>query len=82
MPVAAADFDPATLSEQERQERGISRLPHDLATALLALEKDKLFAEMLSDIGLETYLKVKRADVAYLQGKSATEISKYYRQAY
>ena len=82
MPVAAADFDPATLSEQERQERGISRLPHDLATALRALEKDKLFAEMLSDIGLETYLKVKRADVTYLQGKSATEISKYYRQAY
>lgn len=76
------DGNPAAMSEEDRQERRIKRLPRTLAIALDYLENDPLFKEVFSEIGVETYLKVKRADLDYLKGMSGDEIAKYYRQAY
>ena len=76
------DGNPAAMSEEDRQERRIKRLPRTLAIALDYLENDPLFKEVFSEIGVETYLKVKRADLDYLKGMSGDEIAKYYRQTY
>ncbi len=54
--------DPALLSEEERQRRGIERYPGTLAQALEELERDPLLTEALGSALTKEYLLVKRAD--------------------
>jgi glutamine synthetase len=61
-PVEAVTVDPATLSEEERERIGASRLPLTLDEALVALEQDKVLTEALGAPLAHEYLLVKRAE--------------------
>ena len=54
--------DPGGLSEQERQERGIERLPTNLEEAIDALEKDDVLVTAMGEVLSREYISIKRAD--------------------
>ena len=64
-PGEALNVDPATLSEAERADRGVHRLPASLAAALDALEADQLLMDMLGPLRSTAYLAVKRSEAAH-----------------
>ena len=55
--------DPDTLSETDRERRGIRRYPTSLASALDALERDDVLCAALGDGLAREYLAVKRSEV-------------------
>lgn len=57
------DEDPADLSDEERERRGIARLPETLGLALDVLERDRLLTAALGTTRLRAYTAVKRAEV-------------------
>lgn len=61
-PGAPTEVDPATLSEAERRERGITRLPRTLDEAVVALEADSLLIEALGPLLATSYLAVRRSE--------------------
>src|SRR6201999_1168188 len=63
-PGEAVNVDPATLSDQERADRGIKRLPSSLDEALDALEADQLLMDALGPLRSRAYLAVKRSEAA------------------
>ena len=56
------DVDPGTLGEEEREARGIVRLPETQAEALDALEADVVLAGALGEALLRSYLAVRRSE--------------------
>jgi glutamine synthetase len=62
-PPAAVTVDPDTLSEEERERLGASRLPLTLDEALVALEGDEVLTAALGAPLAHEYLVVKRAEV-------------------
>jgi glutamine synthetase len=54
--------DPATLSDDEREARGIRRLPESLDAALSALEADRVLLDALGDLLARSYLAVRRSE--------------------
>ena len=54
--------DPATLSDEERESRGIRRLPDSLTAALEALEADQLLLDALGEPLARSYLAVRRSE--------------------
>jgi glutamine synthetase len=66
--------DPATLSEQERERRGIVPLPATQAEALDALAADALLTGALGPVLAGAYLAVRRSEwAAYSAGDAAFE---------
>jgi glutamine synthetase len=63
-PGEPADQDPGTLSEAERERRGIRRFPLTSAEALDELEKDEVLTGALGAPLATEYLKVRRAEAA------------------
>ena len=63
-PGEAVNVDPATLSDKERAQRGIQRLPSSLSDALGALEADQLLMNALGPLRSRAYLAVKRSEAA------------------
>jgi len=59
-PGAPLQVDPDSLSDGEREERGIERYPETLSAALDALEGDEVLRETLGDDLFESYVAVKR----------------------
>jgi len=68
-------LDPGSLSEQERERRGIRRLPTSLGQALDALEQDRVLMEALGPLLATSYLAVKRAEIACFQDMRPEEIA-------
>ena len=58
------EVDPATLSEEEREERGIRRLPATQAEALDALAADDVLIDALGPVLAGSYLAVRRSEWA------------------
>ena len=56
------DVDPGTLSETERADRGIERLPETLGDAVEELAGDDAIREAFGDPLFESYLEVKRSE--------------------
>ncbi|MCO8255075.1 glutamine synthetase family protein [Haladaptatus sp. AB618] len=55
------DVDPGSLSESERERRGIERLPQSLGEAIDELEADAVLSDAMGDDLHRTYVAVKRA---------------------
>lgn len=71
--------DPANLSEEERQRRGIRPLPTSMTEALDELAKDSLLMETMGDLMSRSYLAVRRAEErAFSDKDTAFEISKHF----
>jgi glutamine synthetase len=73
-PPEPVEVDPATIDEQERVERGITRLPATQEEALDALEADAVLTNALGPVLAESYLAVRRSEwAAYSTGDEAFE---------
>ncbi len=56
------EVDPATLTEQELEKRGIQALPTSLGAAIENLENDQLLLDALGPVLARSYLAIRRAD--------------------
>ena len=73
-PPEPVEVDPATIDEQEREARGIVRLPTTQAEALDALEADDVLISALGPVLAESYLVVRRSEWdAYSAGDEVFE---------
>jgi glutamine synthetase len=73
-PPEPIDVDPATLTDDERQRRGIEPLPANQAEALDALGADELLLDALGPVLAQSYLAVRRSEwAAYSAGDEAFE---------
>jgi glutamine synthetase len=68
------DGDPAGLSEAERSERGIARLPEQLGDAVDAFAADKVLNDAFGPLLTETLLAVRRAEIDRFAEASPEEI--------
>jgi glutamine synthetase len=69
-PGEPVEVDPGNLSDEERERRGIRRLPESLGAALDALERDTVLTAALGPLLTSAYLGVKRLEIAYFAEKS------------
>jgi glutamine synthetase len=69
-PPEPIEVDPATLSDAERADRGIKRLPATLEQACDNLQADSVLMEALGDLLARSYLTVRRSEA-----KSYAEMS-------
>jgi glutamine synthetase len=73
-PPEPVEVDPATISEDERERRGIVRLPATQAEALDALEGDPVLMAALGPTLAQSYLAVRRSEwAAYSAADEAFE---------
>jgi glutamine synthetase len=73
-PPEPVEVDPATLEEDERERRGIARLPSTQAEALDALQADTVLTGALGPVLAESYLAVRRSEgEAYSNADEAFE---------
>jgi glutamine synthetase len=73
-PPEPVEVDPATIPEDERERRGIRRLPATQEAALDALALDTLLIGALGHVLAESYLAVRRSEwAAYSAGDAAFE---------
>ena len=63
------EVDPATLSEREREERGIRRVPESQAEAIDALVADDVLIAALGPTLAESYLAVRRSEWTAYSGE-------------
>lgn len=76
------DVNVYELSRKERRRMGIDELPGSLKEALLAMENDPLFKEVLGDKLFESYIRGKWADWdEYRTTVSEWEINRYLQTA-
>jgi len=67
------EIDPGNYSDEERERRGIRRLPTSLDEALDELERDTVLVEALGPLLATSYVAVKRNEAAFFKDKSAEE---------
>jgi glutamine synthetase len=73
-PPVPVEVDPATIDEDEREQRGILRLPGTQEEALDALAADEVLTGALGPVLAESYLAVRRSEwAAYSAGDEAFE---------
>lgn len=73
--------DPSLLSPEERQSRGMAEYPIDLASALLALERDEVLLRDFGAARVADYVLLKRAEIATVEslGEGAEEQAYRFR---
>jgi glutamine synthetase len=77
-PGRAVDFDPADLTDAEREAMGIFRLPETLGAAVEALKKDEFFESVMGKTLIDEYVKLKRFDwLEYIHHVTQWEIDRY-----
>jgi glutamine synthetase len=73
-PPEPVEVDPATIDDEERERRGIHRLPATQEEALHALAADELLIDALGPTLADSYLAVRRSEwAAYSEGDEAFE---------
>ncbi|MDQ5852148.1 MAG: glutamine synthetase family protein [Chloroflexota bacterium] len=72
--------DPGALSEEERRQRNIRRLPASLPAAVDELERDALLLEGMGDLLARTFLAVRRSEAAMFAEAGDDEfVQHFYR---
>ncbi|MDZ4716990.1 MAG: glutamine synthetase family protein [Roseiflexaceae bacterium] len=80
-PGESVEVDPATLSDVEQLERGITRLPTTLDAALDALEADALLLDALGPLLARSFLSVRRSEArAYAAMDEATQFTEHFEK--
>jgi len=67
------EIDPGNYSDEERERRGIRRLPTSLDEALDELERDDILKEALGPPLATSYIAVKRNEAAFFKDKTPEE---------
>lgn len=73
-PGEPVEIDPGSYSDEEREQRGITRFPTTLDEALDELERDQVLISALGPTLSRAYLAVKRNECAYFREKTPEEI--------
>jgi glutamine synthetase len=73
---------PGGMSESERRELGLRRLPESLPMALAALADDDKVNGWFNPLFIQSFLGVKRAELAILDGMDPQSICDRYRMLY
>src|SRR5713226_3240458 len=81
-PGEAQEIDPGNYSDEEREQRGIHRLPTSLDEALDELEHDQVLMEALGPLLASSYLAVKRNESAFFKEKTAEEETRQHFYKY
>lgn len=81
-PPAPTEDDLALLSAGELEKRGFVRLPETLPEALDRLAKSAAVRSWFGALFLEVYLKHKRGELKFLDGKTIEEACRLYEQVY
>ncbi len=81
-PGEPAEIDPGNYSDEERDRRGIRRLPTTLDEALDELERDQVLLEALGPLLASSYIAVKRNESAFFKDKSAEEETRQHFYKY
>ena len=76
------DVDPGNFSDEEREKRGIKRLPETLDDALDALQADTVLTEALGPLLATSYSAVKRLESAFFKEKSPEEETRQHFYKY
>ena len=76
------EVDPGNYSDEEREQRGIRRLPTSLDEALDELENDQVLMEALGPLLASSYLAVKRNESAFFKEKTAEEETRQHFYKY
>jgi glutamine synthetase len=74
--------DPSLLTEAQRAAQGLRRLPESLEAALNAFEADATVGSWFEPIVRETFVGMKGAEMAALEGLRSAEICERYRAVY
>jgi glutamine synthetase len=74
--------DPAALTAEERQRRGIERLPETVEAGLACLEENALLKEAMGDYLYDAFTAVRRAEVALFAGRSPEDVVSATRWRY
>ncbi len=67
------EIDPGNYTDEEREQRGIRRLPTSLDEALDELERDQVLMDALGPLLASSYVAVKRNESAFFKDKTADE---------
>lgn len=78
----ALDRDPAELDDAERVEYGVTPLPASLDDALRIFAGDPVASAWMPPMMLESYLSVKRAEIARVSGMTPDEVCALYGSVY
>lgn len=81
-PPRPTEEDLSVLSAGELQKRGFSRLPETLSDALTRMEKSSAVRSWFGDLFLDVYVKHKRGEIEYLDGRTVEELCELYQQVY
>jgi glutamine synthetase len=76
------NVDPGNLSDEERERRGIARLPESLNAAVDALRADHVLTEALGQTLATAYIAVKRLESGYFAEKSPDEEARQHFYKY
>jgi glutamine synthetase len=74
--------DLSLLSTEELEKLGFVRLPEALSDALILMEKSDMVRSWFGDLFLDVYLKHKRGEIEYLEGRTVEEICQLYERVY
>lgn len=78
-PGEPCEHDPANLREEEREQRGIQRLPADMVTAMDLLEEDETLMTAMGEMMSRAYLAVHRSEErAFSEQDEAFEIREHF----
>ncbi len=81
-PPAPTEEDLSLLNADELGQRGFIRLPQSLPEALDRLEKSVAVRSWFGELFLDVYLKHKRGELKFLDGKTIEEACKLYERVY
>jgi len=74
--------DPSVMTDAERADKGLIRLPETLEASLDAFMADPVVQSWFSPAFVDSFIGVKRAEMALLKGKDMAEICEIYRMLY
>ena len=81
-PGEAQEIDPGNYSDEEREKRGIHRLPTSLDEAVDELERDQVLLEAMGPLLATSYIAVKRNESAFFKDKTADEETRQHFYKY
>ena len=76
------EIDPGNYSDEEREQRGIRRLPTSLDEALDELEQDQVLLDAMGPLLSSSYISVKRAESDFFKDKSDDEETRQHFYKY
>jgi glutamine synthetase len=81
-PGEPSEIDPGNFSDEEREKRGIRRLPTTLDEALDELERDQVLLDALGPLLASSYIAVKRNESDFFKDKTPEEETRQHFYKY